>query len=48
MSVFHVGSIPGSSAENDLVSTRADGSTYVQVLYRLNGKQSSISFERLI
>src|SRR5690349_10361215 len=27
--------------------TRKDGSTYVQVLYRLNGKQSSTSFEGL-
>jgi len=27
--------------------TRGDGSTYVQVLYRLNGKQSSTSFEDL-
>jgi hypothetical protein len=27
--------------------TRRDGSTYVQVLYRLNGKQSSTSFEDL-
>ncbi len=27
--------------------TRKDGSTYVQVLYRLNGKQSSTSFEDL-
>jgi hypothetical protein len=26
---------------------RADGSTYVQVLHRLNGKQSSTSFEDL-
>jgi hypothetical protein len=25
--------------------TRGDGSTYVQVLYRLNGTQSSTSFE---
>ena len=28
--------------------TRRDGSSYVQVLYRLNGKQSSISFEDLV
>jgi hypothetical protein len=27
--------------------TRKDGSTYVQVLYRLDGKQSSTSFEDL-
>jgi hypothetical protein len=27
--------------------TRRDGSTYVQVLYRLDGKQSSTSFEDL-
>jgi CHASE1-domain containing sensor protein len=27
--------------------TRGDGSTYVQVLYRLDGKQSSTSFEDL-
>jgi hypothetical protein len=27
--------------------TRRDGSTYVQVLYRLNGTQSSTSFEDL-
>jgi hypothetical protein len=27
--------------------TRRDGSTYVQVLYRLDGKQSSTSFEEL-
>jgi hypothetical protein len=27
--------------------TRRDGSTHVQVLYRLNGKQSSTSFEDL-
>jgi hypothetical protein len=26
---------------------RMDGSTYVQVLYRLDGKQSSTSFEDL-
>ena len=27
---------------------RRDGSTYVQVLYRLDGKQSSTSFEDLL
>ena len=29
------------------IRTRQGGSTYVQVLYRLNGKQSSSSFEDL-
>ncbi|MGZ6880867.1 MAG: tyrosine-type recombinase/integrase, partial [Mycobacteriaceae bacterium] len=28
--------------------TRRDGATYVQVLYRLDGKQSSTSFEDLL